>query len=108
MLTGLGGSIIAVNQGVVTPDLGYWIRSGEFVFIAILGGAGHVLGAFAGALVYELVRFYAAAMAADVWQLILGFVLLGIILFASRGIVGLYRDLAAITPGPRGHREPLR
>jgi len=108
VLAGLGGSIIAVNQGVVTPDLGYWIRSGEFVFIAILGGAGHVLGAFAGALIYELVRFYAAAMAANVWQMILGFVLLGIILFASRGIVGLYRDLAALASGSRSHREPLR
>lgn len=108
VLAGLGGSIIAVNQGVVTPDLGYWIRSGEFVFIAILGGSGHVLGAFAGALIYELVRFYAAAMAANVWQMILGFVLLGIILFASRGIVGLYRDLAAIASGSRSHREPLR
>ena len=95
ILAGLGGTIIAVNQGVVTPDLGYWIRSGEFVFIAILGGTGHVLGAFGGALVYEIVRFYAAALAADVWQMILGFVLLGIILFASRGLVGLYRDLLA-------------
>ena len=47
VLAGIGGTIIAVNQGVVTPDLGYWIRSGEFVFIAILGGAGHALGAFA-------------------------------------------------------------
>ena len=109
-LAGLGGTVIAVNQGVVTPDLGYWIRSGEFVFIAILGGAGNVLGAFAGALVYELVRFYAAAMAADVWQMILGFVLLGIILFASRGFVGLYQDLVAVTASdrPRRDQEPKR
>lgn len=102
VLAGLGGTIIAVNQGVVTPDLGYWIRSGEFVFIAILGGTGNVLGAFGGALVYEIVRFYAAALAADVWQMILGFVLLGIILFASRGLVGLYQDLVARTAGPPG------
>jgi branched-chain amino acid transport system permease protein len=109
-LAGLGGTVIAVNQGVVTPDLGYWIRSGEFVFIAILGGAGNVLGAFAGALVYELVRFYAAALAADVWQMILGFVLLGIILFASRGFVGLYQDLVAATASIKSGRgrEPKR
>lgn len=107
VLAGLGGTIIAVNQGVVTPDLGYWIRSGEFVFIAILGGTGNVIGAFAGALVYEVVRFYAAAMAADFWQMILGFVLLGIILFASRGLVGLYQDLISrVVAGPG--REPKR
>ncbi len=109
-LTGLGGTLIAVSQGVVTPDLGYWIRSGEFVFIAILGGAGHVLGAFAGATVYELVRFYAASAAAEMWQLVLGLVLLGIILFASRGLVGLYRDLEvrASSFRSRSGQEPKR
>lgn len=93
-LAGLGGTILAVIQGVVTPAFGYWIRSGEFVFIAILGGTGHVMGAFAGAMVFELVRTYAAAFAADVWQLTLGVFLLLIILFASRGLVGLYQGLS--------------
>jgi len=89
-LCGLGGAIMAVAQGVVTPEYTYWIRSGELVFIAILGGAGSVAGAFVGALVYEMVRNYAAAFAADIWQMVLGFVLLAIILYASRGLVGLY------------------
>lgn len=92
VLAGVGGTLLAIIQGVVTPEFGYWVRSGEFVFIAILGGSGHVLGAFAGALVYELVRLYAAVYAADVWQMILGVFLLVIILFASRGLVGLYQD----------------
>ena len=94
-LAGLGGALLAIVQGLVTPEFGYWVRSGEFVFIAVLGGTGHVLGAFAGALVYEFVRLYAAAFAADVWQLVLGTILLIIILFASRGLVGLWRDFTA-------------
>jgi len=93
LLAGLGGTLQALVQGLVTPEMGYWVASGELVFIAILGGAGHVIGAFAGALVYEFVQIYAAAFAADVWQLILGTVLLLIILFASRGLVGMYQDL---------------
>ncbi len=97
-LAGLGGTLLAVIQGVVTPELAYWVRSGEFVFIAILGGAGHVAGAFAGALVYELVRTYAAAFATGIWQLILGVFLLLIILFASRGLVGLYADIMRRLP----------
>ena len=108
MLAGLGGTILAVIQGLVTPAFGYWVRSGEFVFIAILGGAGHVIGAFAGALVYELVRTYAAAFAADIWQLTLGVFLLLIILFASRGLVGMYQDLMTRLLGPpRPARRPL-
>ena len=100
VLSGLGGVLLAAMQGLVTPDLSYWVRSGEFVFIAVLGGAGHVLGAFAGALVYELVRSYAAAFAADVWQLILGVVLLLIILFAPRGLAGLFDTAMTRLFGP--------
>ncbi len=93
LLCGLGGAMMAVAQGIVTPEYAYWIRSGELVFIAILGGAGSVAGAFVGALIYEAVRTYAAAFAADYWQMILGLFLLGIILYASRGLVGLYDGL---------------
>lgn len=99
LLAGLGGVLLAVVQGLVTPEYGYWVRSGEFVFIAILGGAGHVLGAFAGALVYELVRTYAAAFAADIWQMVLGTVLLLIILFAPGGLTGLVRGLGGRLSG---------
>jgi branched-chain amino acid transport system permease protein len=93
VLAGLGGTLLAVAQGLVTPEYGYWVRSGELVFIAILGGAETVVGAFIGALVYEFVRLYAAASYADYWQFILGAVLLVIILYASRGLIGLYFKL---------------
>jgi branched-chain amino acid transport system permease protein len=96
VLAGLGGTLQALIVGHITPDLGYWVRSGEFVFIAVLGGAGSVHGPFLGALVYELVQTYAAAYAANVWQLILGSVLLLIILFAPQGLVGLYRARGAV------------
>ena len=93
-LCGLGGVIMAVAQGIVTPEYAWWIRSGELVFIAILGGAHSVVGAFVGSLVYELVRTYAAAFAADVWQMVLGVFLLVIILYASDGLVGMYNRIA--------------
>lgn len=93
VLAGIGGTLLAIAQGLVTPEFGYWVRSGELVFIAILGGAHSVVGAFAGALVYEIIRMYASTYAADFWQLILGSVLLIIILYASRGLVGLYENI---------------
>ena len=93
-LCSLGGVLMAVAQGIVTPEYAYWVRSGEMVFIAVLGGAGSVPGAFAGALAYEVVRSYASAFAADVWQLVLGAFLLVIVLFAPGGLVGIYTELA--------------
>jgi branched-chain amino acid transport system permease protein len=95
---GIGGAIIALTSRHVTPLLSYWTSSGELVFIAILGGAGGVLGPFLGAAAYELVRVYAAASFADAWQMILGSVLLLVILFAPGGLWGM----AARVVGGRG------
>lgn len=90
-LGGIGGALVAMIQQIATPEFAYWTKSGEFVFIAILGGAGNAIGAFAGAAVFEFVRFYASAQIADAWQLILGVVLIVIILFTPSGLIGLIR-----------------
>lgn len=88
-LAGLGGGVIAIVTGHVAPEFAYWVRSGEFVFIAILGGAGNVVGAFVGSIVYEIIRNYAAAFAASYWQTMLGFSLIAIIMFAPDGLTQL-------------------
>lgn len=88
-LVGLSGALFALLQGLVTPELGYWVRSGEFVFIAILGGAGHALGAFLGAAVFQVIQLFGAAFFAGVWKLLLGATLIGVILVAPNGIMSL-------------------
>ena len=88
-LGGIGGTLVSIIQQIATPEFGFWTKSGEFVFIAILGGGAHAFGAFAGAAMFECVRFYAAAHLADSWQLILGVVLIVIILYAPNGLIGL-------------------
>lgn len=93
VLCGLGGAITALAQGLATPEYAFWIRSGEFVFIAILGGAAHVAGAFVGALAFEGIRSFAAAIFADGWQMALGLMLIAVVLFASEGIAGLWVKL---------------
>ena len=100
-LCGAGGVLMASAQGVVTPEYVWWVRSAEMVFIAVLGGAGSVRGAFMGALIYEFVRTYASAYAGDVWQMILGAFLLVIILFAPGGLIGLFEAIG----GRRGKKE---
>lgn len=98
-LCGLGGSVFALTQGLVTPEMGYWVRSGEIVFIAILGGSGHALGAFIGAFVFEFVKLYAAALLTGAWQMVLGLVLIVMVFVAPTGIYGLVaRRLRRSTP----------
>ncbi len=88
-LVGLGGAFSAISQGVITPELAYWVRSGEFIFITILGGIGNVLGAFLGSLVFEIIRMYFVVIAAGMWQMLLGTILLIIIMAAPDGLIGL-------------------
>jgi ABC-type branched-subunit amino acid transport system permease subunit len=88
-LAGISGTLVAIVEQIATPEFGFWTKSGEFVFIAVLGGGAHAFGAFAGAAVFEIVRFYAAAQLANAWQLILGAVVIVIILYAPSGLIGL-------------------
>jgi ABC-type branched-subunit amino acid transport system permease subunit len=100
-LVGLSGALVALLQGLVTPELGYWLRSGEFVFVAILGGTAHVLGSFIGALAFEAIKLFAAAFLTGVWQLLLGAVLIAVILVAPAGITG-----ALLKPRPPANAKP--
>lgn len=86
VLGSMGGALTALNYGHVGPDMSYWTQSGEFLFIAIIGGSGSVLAAFLGSALFESVRSYALELVPDAWQLILGLVLLLIISFLPNGI----------------------
>ena len=94
VLAGMGGALTVLLIGHVTPeDTVYWTRSGEFVFVAILSGTGHVVAPFLGSAVFELVRTYALQYAPDVWQMLLGATLLLVIMFLPSGIWSLIQKV---------------
>jgi ABC-type branched-subunit amino acid transport system permease subunit len=94
-LVGLSGTLLALVQGLVTPESGHWLRSGEYVFIAILGGSASALGAFVGAAVFEIIKLVAAAYFTNAWQILLGGTLIAVIFFAPEGLTGARRRRAA-------------
>jgi branched-chain amino acid transport system permease protein len=89
ILASAGGAIVAMAVGHVDPDMSYWTTSGGFVFVAIMAGASSVIAAFAGSIVFELIRTAALAFFPQGWQLILGGVLLATIMFFPNGIGAL-------------------
>jgi len=91
VVAALGGAITALNYGHVGPDMAYWAQSGEFIFIALMGGTSHVAGAFIGSAVFEVVRTYALQLAPGAWRIILGTVMILIIIFLPKGIWSLTR-----------------
>jgi branched-chain amino acid transport system permease protein len=90
IISALGGLLSALATGHVDPEMAYWTTSGEFVFIAILGGTGHVAAPFIGSTLFSLVRTYAYQLSPHTWQMILGLVLLLIIVFLPRGLWSLF------------------
>lgn len=90
VVSALGGGLTALAAGHVDPEMAYWTTSGEFVFIAILGGTGSVFAPFLAALVFALVRTYAIELVPNGWQMILGITLLVIIVFLPKGLWSLF------------------
>lgn len=90
-LCGLAGAFYGLSQGLVTPEAGYWLKSGELVFMSILGGSVHAAGVFVAALLFEFVKIYASTLMGGAWQLVLGVSLIAIIYFLPGGITSLFR-----------------
>ncbi len=93
-LGGLGGALVALNVGHIDPNLAYWTTSGEFVFVALLGGTGSVFAPLVGSIVFEIVRTYAFKYSPYTWQMTLGVIMLAIILFMPGGLWTIYEASA--------------
>lgn len=87
---GLGGVLVALATSHIDPDLAYWTTSGEFVFVAILSGTGHVAAPLLGMIVFEVVRSYAFQYSPYTWQMVVGFSMLAVILFLPSGLWSLF------------------
>ncbi|MGH8673235.1 MAG: branched-chain amino acid ABC transporter permease [Burkholderiales bacterium] len=87
-MCGLAGALLVNHTAYLTPEFMNWTRSGELMFMVIMGGmattAGPVLGAFALLLLEDVL----SALTAH-WQIILGPILVLVVLFARRGLAGL-------------------
>jgi len=87
---GLGGALSAMSVGHIDPNLAYWTTSGEFVFVALLGGTGNVFAPLVGSIVFEFLRTYAYKYIPYTWQMGLGLIMLAIVGFAPGGLWSLY------------------
>jgi branched-chain amino acid transport system permease protein len=85
---GLAGALLANQTEYLTPDFMHWTRSGEIMFMVILGGMGTLFGPVIGAVALLLLEDVLSALTAH-WQIILGPILVVVVLFAKRGLFGL-------------------
>ena len=85
-LAGVAGALVALFIGQVDPGMGFWMTSGEFVFIAILAGTGGIWASLGAAFVLEVVHAVAFDVAPQYWRLVLGGTLLLLIVRFPAGL----------------------
>ncbi len=88
MVTGVAGALYADLNKFVSPSMLSWHMSGELIVLIILGGKGRLFGPVAGAMLYVMFE-YALGGVTERWQFFLGLILLGVVLFARGGLLGL-------------------
>ncbi|GAB5505069.1 MAG: branched-chain amino acid ABC transporter permease [Rhizobiaceae bacterium] len=88
MFTAIAGALFADLNRFVSPSMLSWHLSGELIVLIILGGVGRLFGPVVGAAIYVLLEFWLGGIT-ERWQFFLGLILLGVVLFARGGVVGL-------------------
>ncbi|OFZ88648.1 MAG: ABC transporter permease [Betaproteobacteria bacterium RBG_16_64_18] len=87
-LCGLAGALLANHTAYITPDFMHWTRSGEIMFMVILGGVASSAGPLLGALVLLVFETLLAGWT-EHWQVILGPLLVVSVIFFRTGLAGI-------------------
>jgi branched-chain amino acid transport system permease protein len=87
-IAGLAGFLLGNFTNFVTPEMMGWSRSGELMFMLILGGVGTLTGPIIGTAAYLVIEEVLSKWTIY-WHLPFGLILIGVVLFSRGGLVGL-------------------
>lgn len=90
-LAGLAGLLWAIFFRHVSPDTLYWTVSGQLLVMVIIGGNGTLVGPILGAAVLSLFP-HLTSSAIERWQTLEGILFILFVLYAPKGIVGLWQQ----------------
>jgi branched-chain amino acid transport system permease protein len=86
---GVSGALFVNHTAYLTPEFMHWTRSGEIMFMVILGGMGTPAGPLAGAAALLVVEDVLSSWTQH-WQVILGPLLVLSVIFFKRGLAGIF------------------
>lgn len=90
-----GGLFTELNRFAQTEFL-HWSRSGDAIFACLVGGMYSFVGPAIGSTILIFLHIILQQIhqaLVEVWAIVLGIILLGVVLFAPEGLVGLYFKL---------------
>lgn len=93
-IAGMAGALFAESTSYTTLGVFDFDNSAKVMVMLILGGTGRLYGAFAGATIYMILEDEFSKAFPEYWQFGIGLVLVLAVLFARRGLLGLFEDAA--------------
>ncbi len=88
MMAGYAGALLGNFTNFISPDMIGWTRSGELIFMVVLGGAGTLFGPVYGVLAFLVIEEILSSITIY-WHFIFGAMLVLVVLFVKGGISGL-------------------
>lgn len=88
VICGLAGVLQANFERFVSPDMMDWPRSGELMFMVIMGGMGTLFGPVLGATAFLILSEVLSSITIH-WHLIFGPLLILLVLYVRGGLTGL-------------------
>lgn len=87
MMCSLAGMLLGNFTGFISPDMIGWARSGELIFMVIIGGVATFFGPLVGTLAFVVLEEALSAITVY-WHLIFGILLVALVLYGKGGIDG--------------------
>ena len=87
-MAGYAGALLGNFTTFISPEMMDWSRSGELMFMVILGGASTSVGPVIGAVVFIVLEEFLSHFTIY-WHLPFGLMLMAVVLFARGGFVGM-------------------
>jgi branched-chain amino acid transport system permease protein len=102
LYAGVAGGLFAISNQYVDPaQTLYFLRSGDILFMAILGGFQTLVGPLVGGVVLELLLFLGSDIFGNLDSLVAGLALLVLVFGFPEGVVGSIKEGGVIREGAR-------
>jgi branched-chain amino acid transport system permease protein len=94
VFAGLAGALFAPFRGFASPEVMFWVFSGQGLMMVLMGGIGTLVGPIIGAMVFILIQEVLSSYT-EHWMIFTGFVFVLMVIFLPDGLVGTARRLRA-------------
>jgi len=87
VFAGLAGALFAPFRGFASPEVMFWVLSGQALMMVIIGGMGTLIGPVVGAMAFMLIQEVLSSYT-ESWMLFTGAIFVLMVVFLPGGLVG--------------------